>query len=256
MAFWNCSLFFCGSTHGRHADQTSHSMPRPSKKRRKKACRHALRNVGNFTFSDFDVDILSHPELGEGGDGPVHLLGPAEEVLVAVGKQELLLDLTGEWEVSRLEANLRAHGYLKVGRKHTACYRYHKYFSQYEHRGELINKALWTFRMQKNKKIKIKILQRVKTNPTHPPKKHKTKQAAVSEITRWKHSVCHLLEPGPAAFHLIEINIVHLFKHHTPSSPLHPFHLAASQRHIPRRQTQRGWDIFLGSLPLRFLPSC
>lgn len=43
------------------------------------------------TFSNFNVDGLSHPELGERCDGLVLLLGPAEEVLVAVGKG-LLLD--------------------------------------------------------------------------------------------------------------------------------------------------------------------
>lgn len=44
------------------------------------------------TFSNFDVDGLSHPELREGGDGLVLLLGPVEEVIVAMGKG-LLLDL-------------------------------------------------------------------------------------------------------------------------------------------------------------------
>lgn len=64
-------------------------------------------NLGNLahTFSDFDVDVLSHPELRERGDCPVLLLGPAEEVLVAVGKR-LLLDLAGDGEVSRLKADL------------------------------------------------------------------------------------------------------------------------------------------------------
>lgn len=44
------------------------------------------------TFSNFDVDVLSHPELRERRDGLILLLGPVEEVLVAVGKG-LLLDL-------------------------------------------------------------------------------------------------------------------------------------------------------------------
>lgn len=42
------------------------------------------------TFSDFDVDVLSHPELRERGDCLVLLLGPVEEVLVAAGKGLLL----------------------------------------------------------------------------------------------------------------------------------------------------------------------
>lgn len=64
-------------------------------------------NFGNLahTFSDFDVDVLSHPELRERGDCLVLLLGPAEEVLIAVGKG-LLLDLAGEGEVSRLKVDL------------------------------------------------------------------------------------------------------------------------------------------------------
>jgi len=77
--------------------------------------------VGNFgnlarTFSDFDVDVSSDPELRERGDGPVLPLGPVEEVLVAVGKG-LLLDLAGEGEVSRLEVDLRALGYLGGGKE-------------------------------------------------------------------------------------------------------------------------------------------
>lgn len=75
-----------------------------------KACLGAERYVGNFgnpvhTFSDFDVDVLSHPELRERGDCPVLLLGPVEEVLIAMGKG-LLQDLAGEGEVSWLKMNL------------------------------------------------------------------------------------------------------------------------------------------------------
>lgn len=84
------------------------------------ACLGALSYVGNFgnpvqTFSDFDVDVLSHPELREGGDGSVLLLGPVQEVLVAVGKG-LRLDLTGQGEVPRLEVDLRVLRYLQEGR--------------------------------------------------------------------------------------------------------------------------------------------
>lgn len=72
--------------------------------------------VGNFgnlahTFSDFDEDVLSRPELRERGDGPVLLLGPVEEVLVAMGKG-LLLDLA-EGEAPRLEVDLWALGHLE-----------------------------------------------------------------------------------------------------------------------------------------------
>lgn len=75
--------------------------------------RAMLGNFGNpvHTFSDFDVDVLSHPELRERGDCPVLLLGPVEEVLVAMGEC-LLLDLAGEGKVSLLEADLRALRYL------------------------------------------------------------------------------------------------------------------------------------------------
>lgn len=74
------------------------------------ACPGAGCYVGNFgnlvhTFSHFDVDILSSPQLREGGDCPVLLLGPVKEVLIAMGKR-LLLDLAGEGEVSRLEVDL------------------------------------------------------------------------------------------------------------------------------------------------------
>lgn len=68
------------------------------------------------TLSDFDVDVLRHPELREGGDCVELLLGPVEEVLVAVGKR-LLLDLAGEGEVSRLKVDLRALGYLEEKRR-------------------------------------------------------------------------------------------------------------------------------------------
>ena len=64
-------------------------------------------NFGNLvhTFSNFDVDVLSHPELRERGDCPVLLLGPVEEVLISMGK-DLLLDLAGEGEVSLLKVDL------------------------------------------------------------------------------------------------------------------------------------------------------
>lgn len=70
--------------------------------------------LGNLvhTFSDFDVDVLSHPELRERGDCLELLLGPVEEVLIAMGKG-FLLDLAGEGEVSRLKVDLRALGYLE-----------------------------------------------------------------------------------------------------------------------------------------------
>lgn len=76
----------------------------------REACLGAKSYVGNLgnlvhTFSYFDVDVLSHPELREGGDGPVLLLGPVEEVLIAVGKV-VLLDLAEEGEVSWLEMDL------------------------------------------------------------------------------------------------------------------------------------------------------
>lgn len=57
------------------------------------------------TFSNFDVDGLSHPELRERGDCPVLLLGPVEEVLVALGKG-LLLDPTTVGEVCLLKVYL------------------------------------------------------------------------------------------------------------------------------------------------------
>lgn len=83
------------------------------------ACPGACCYVGNFgnfvhTFSHFDVDILSSHQLREGGDCPVLLLGPVEEVLVAMGER-FLLDLAGEGEVSRLKVDLRALRYLQGG---------------------------------------------------------------------------------------------------------------------------------------------
>lgn len=76
----------------------------------REACLGAMSYVGNLgnpahTFSNFDVDVLSHPELTEGGDCPVLPLGPVKEVLVAMGKG-LLLDLAGEREVARLKVDL------------------------------------------------------------------------------------------------------------------------------------------------------
>lgn len=64
-------------------------------------------NFGNLvhTFSNFDVDVLSHPELRERGDCPVLLLGPVEDMLVAMG-EGFLLDLAGEGEVSLLKVDL------------------------------------------------------------------------------------------------------------------------------------------------------
>lgn len=75
-------------------------------------------NLGNLvhTFSDFDVDIVSSPELREGGDCLVLLLGPVEEVLIAMGKG-LLLDLAVEGEVSRRKEDLWALRYLEDGEK-------------------------------------------------------------------------------------------------------------------------------------------
>lgn len=73
------------------------------------ACLGAQSYVWEFspvrTFSDFDVDVLSHPELRERGDCSVLLLRPVEEVLIAMG-EGLFLDLAGEREVSRLKVNL------------------------------------------------------------------------------------------------------------------------------------------------------
>lgn len=75
-------------------------------------------NFGNLvhTFSDFDVDVLSHLELRERGDCPVLLLGPIEELLIAVGKG-LLLYAGEEGEVFRLKPDLWAQRYLEEKKK-------------------------------------------------------------------------------------------------------------------------------------------
>lgn len=79
-------------------------------------------NFGNLvhTFSDFDVDVLSHLELRERGDCPVLLLGPVEELLIAVGKG-LLLYVGEEGEVFRLKPDLWAQRYLEEKKKKQEC---------------------------------------------------------------------------------------------------------------------------------------
>lgn len=58
------------------------------------------------TFSNFDVDVMSHFELTKGSNCPIALLGPGQQVLVAVRKS-FYLHLTGLREVPSLEVNFR-----------------------------------------------------------------------------------------------------------------------------------------------------
>lgn len=57
------------------------------------------------TFSNFDVDGLSHPELRERGDCLILLQGPVEEMLVALGKA-FLLGLSVQGEVCLFKVDL------------------------------------------------------------------------------------------------------------------------------------------------------